>query len=89
MHLEIVTPDKIIFDGEVQSATFPGCDGSFQVLKNHAPMISALAKGKVVYVDFNGKHEVRILSGILEVHKNKVILLAEGLEPERKPSETV
>ena len=48
MYLEIVTPDKKVFEGEVLSVSFPGTDGSFQVLNNHAPLVSTLAKGTVV-----------------------------------------
>ena len=55
MQLEIITPDKTIFDGEVESATFPGSKGSFQVLKDHAALISSLDKGKVSYKQ-NGVH---------------------------------
>ncbi len=47
MQLEIITPDKKIFKGEVDAVQLPGLDGSFQVLKGHAPIISALAKGTV------------------------------------------
>jgi F-type H+-transporting ATPase subunit epsilon len=47
MHLEIITPETKIFTGEVEAVQLPGLDGSFQVLKGHAPIISALGKGKV------------------------------------------
>ena len=47
MHLEIITPETKIFSGEVEAVSLPGLDGSFQVLKGHAPIISALKKGKV------------------------------------------
>ena len=47
MHLEIITPEAKIFSGEADSVQFPGLDGSFQVLDNHAAIISALAKGVV------------------------------------------
>ena len=47
MHLEIITPEAKIFAGEVEAVLLPGLDGLFQVLKGHAPIISALAKGKV------------------------------------------
>ena len=49
MQLEIVTPDKKVFQGEVTEATFPGASGAFQVLNNHAPIVSALAKGAVSF----------------------------------------
>ncbi|MBI1836587.1 MAG: F0F1 ATP synthase subunit epsilon [Flavobacteriia bacterium] len=56
MHLEIITPDTKIFKGEVDAVQLPGLDGSFQVLKNHAPIISALGKG-TVKIDLTTSHE--------------------------------
>jgi F-type H+-transporting ATPase subunit epsilon len=47
MHLEILTPETKVFSGEVEAVQLPGLDGSFQVLKGHAPIISALTNGKV------------------------------------------
>ncbi|MFZ9028722.1 MAG: F0F1 ATP synthase subunit epsilon [Crocinitomicaceae bacterium] len=47
MHLEIITPEKKIFAGEVTAVQFPGLDGSFQVLNDHAPIISSLSEGEV------------------------------------------
>jgi len=79
MHLEIVTPEKKIFEGEVSIATFPGADGSFQVLNDHAPLISLLKKGSVVYKSKEAKGEIKITGGVVEVLKNKVILLADGI----------
>ena len=77
MHLEVITPDKTLFEGEVESATFPGSKGSFQVLNNHAPLISSLDRG-IVKVVVGGKNEkILINGGIVEVLKNKIILLAE------------
>lgn len=77
MHLEIITPDKTIFDGEVDSATFPGSKGSFQVLKNHAALISSLEKGKVVFKTKDKSQELMVNGGIVEVLNNHIILLAE------------
>ena len=79
MHLEIITPDKTIYDGEVESATFPGSKGSFQVLKNHAALISSLEKGKVIYKTNSGEQEVLVNGGIVEVLNNNIILLAESV----------
>ena len=81
MHLEILTPEKKIFEGEVTIATFPGEDGSFQVMDNHAPLIGLLKEGVVEYK--SGKEasgNVTITGGVVEVLKNKVILLAEGVK---------
>ncbi len=79
MLLEIYTPDQKVFEGQVDSATFPGSKGSFQVLNNHAPLISTLEKGKVVYKSNNSREEVIISGGVVEVLNNKVILLAETI----------
>jgi F-type H+-transporting ATPase subunit epsilon len=80
MQLEIITPDKTIFKGEVDSAKFPGTMGEFQVLNNHAPIVSTLEAGKVVLKSNNIKTEFQILGGVVEVHKNKIIVLAEGVK---------
>ncbi|MCG8319803.1 MAG: ATP synthase F1 subunit epsilon [Cytophagales bacterium] len=79
MHLEIITPDKKVFEGEVESATFPGTDGSFQVLKDHAPLISSLSKGDLVYKDSEGTHSLVVDGGVVEVLNNNVIVLAESI----------
>jgi len=78
MHLEIVTPDKMVYEGEVTSATFPGSQGIFQVLENHAPIISSLAKGELIYVNESGSQSLQIDGGVVEVLKNKIIVLAES-----------
>lgn len=58
MQLEIITPESKIFEGEAEAVQFPGLDGSFQVLNGHAPIISALAEGKVK-VNLNNPFEVK------------------------------
>ncbi len=78
MYLEIHTPDQQIFEGEVSSATFPGLDGSFQILNNHAPLVSALGKGNVRYKYNKSESEVTIDGGVVEVLNNRVIVLAES-----------
>ncbi|SEJ29723.1 ATP synthase F1 subcomplex epsilon subunit [Cyclobacterium xiamenense] len=77
MHLEIITPDKKIFEGEVSEATFPGADGSFQLLKNHAALVSALEKGALSYTTSEGKKSLVVDGGVVEVSDNKIIVLAE------------
>ena len=77
MYLEIVTPDKNIFKGEVSEASFPGADGSFQVLKNHAPLVSALGKGPISFTTPLGKQSVVVDGGVVEVNDNKIMVLAE------------
>lgn len=82
MFLEIVTPMKRVFEGEVNIVTFPGVDGSFQVMNDHAPLVSTLQSGKVVYRNKEGAHQIRITGGVVEVLNNKAVLLADGLEGE-------
>ncbi|MBA3664030.1 MAG: ATP synthase F1 subunit epsilon [Bacteroidetes bacterium] len=78
MKLEIITPDKKLFEGSVKSAVFPGSEGSFGVLNNHAAMIATLKAGKVELVEENNnKLEFVIKGGVVEVLKNNVIVLAE------------
>jgi F-type H+-transporting ATPase subunit epsilon len=79
MHLEILTPEKKVFEGDVTIATFPGSDGSFQVMDNHAPLISLLTHGLVEYRSKESKQSLVITGGVVEVLKNKVILLADGI----------
>ena len=79
MHLEIVTPEKKIFEGEVTIVTFPGADGSFQVLDHHAAMISLLKEGVVEYKSKALKQQIHITGGVVEVLKNNVVVLADGV----------
>jgi len=79
MHLEIITPDQKVFEGEVSEASFPGADGSFQVLKNHAAIISALVKGAVSYTTTEGQKSLIVDGGVVEVNDNKIIVLAEKI----------
>lgn len=79
MNLEIITPDKKVFEGEVVAVSFPGTDGFFQVLNDHAPLISLLKDGVVEYKLKDSVNQVKITGGVVEVLKNKVILLADGV----------
>ena len=78
MHLEIITPDRKVFEGEVTAVQFPGADGSLEVLDNHAPLIAALQAGEVVLTGTAGREAIRIEGGVVEVLRNNVIVLAEG-----------
>lgn len=80
MRIEIVTPDKKIFDGEIKSVRVPGKKGSFQVLKDHAPIVSTLDSGPVIMVDMEGKETILVIGGgVIEVKANKIILLADNV----------
>jgi len=77
MNLEIITPDTTIYQGEAELIQLPGIDGSFEIMNNHATLISALKKGKVK-IKKSGKEEFfEINGGVIEVLENKVLILAE------------
>lgn len=79
MHLEIITPDKKVFEGEVISAQFPGTQGSFEVLKGHAPLISVLEVGPVRIATAGGPQTFQIDGGVVEVLRDNIIVLAESV----------
>ena len=79
MILEIITPDKNVFNGEVSSVTLPGKNGSFQLLKDHAPLVSTLAKGELTYTQGNKSESMIVDGGVIEVLNNKVLVLAEAV----------
>jgi len=79
MKIEIITPDKKIYEGDIKSIRVPGKKGSFQVLKDHAPIISTLDNGTIIMIDQNdGELRYQITGGVIEVKMNKIILLAES-----------
>ena len=80
MKIEIITPDKKVFEGEIKSVRVPGKKGSFQVLKDHAPIISTLDNGPVMIVDEENKEiNYEISGGVIEVKANVIILLADSV----------
>ncbi len=79
MNLQIITPDKKIYDGEVKLVQVPGSKGSFQILRNHAPIISTLDKGDVKIIDGDDRTSfIAIGGGVIEVKNNEIIILAES-----------
>lgn len=82
IHLEIVTPGRIVFDEEVKSFTAPGIEGSFQILPNHAPFITTIIPGQVKLVTQGDDTDYYVTSGgTVEVHDNKITMLAETIIP--------
>jgi F-type H+-transporting ATPase subunit epsilon len=78
MKLEIITPDKKLYEGDVKYASFPGSEGSFGVLNNHAAMIATLKKGNIELTEDNNNNVSFVVKGgVVEILKNKVIVLAE------------
>jgi F-type H+-transporting ATPase subunit epsilon len=77
MTIEIINPDETIFSGEADIVQLPGKDGSFEILNNHAPLISVLKEGKIKVVDKNKNTQFfEIKGGVIEVLRNKVLILA-------------
>ena len=77
MNIEIVKPDKEVFAGDIDSAIFPGTNGSFGVLKDHAPMICTLQEGTIVVKDTEGEKIFEIGGGVVEILNNRLIVLVE------------
>jgi F-type H+-transporting ATPase subunit epsilon len=80
MNLEILTPEKKLYSGEVYGVQMPGVSGSFEVLEKHAPMVSALKAGRLKVIKDKQNHVTyfEIQSGFVEVINNKVTVLVEG-----------
>ncbi len=91
MYLEIISPEAKIYSGEVSSVSVPGEAGSFQILDNHAPIVSNLKEGSIViegdlkvkdefkerFLIKNGKAFFKINSGTVEINKNNLIILSD------------
>lgn len=77
--VDILTPDREFFSGEATAVTLPGTEGSFQILNMHAPLISTLGKGMIKVATANGELKFQAQDGVVEVLKNKVIILVEKI----------
>ncbi len=78
MHLEIITPEETVFSGGIKLIRVPGTRGSFEVLQNHAPLISTLEKGNIKVVEKNDKvSHFDINGGVIEVRDNTIIVLGD------------
>jgi F-type H+-transporting ATPase subunit epsilon len=79
MQLEILSPERKIFSGNVYGVQLPGTEGSFEILENHAPMIASLGKGRMKIIkDRNADELYEISAGFVEVMNNKATVLIEG-----------
>jgi F-type H+-transporting ATPase subunit epsilon len=74
MRLKIISPERMLYQGDVESVTLPGALGLFMVLKDHAPLVSTLAPGDVVYVAEGTEHAMAIERGVVEVRNNEVVV---------------
>jgi|WetSurMetagenome_2_1015567.scaffolds.fasta_scaffold1126968_1 F-type H+-transporting ATPase subunit epsilon len=78
MKLEILTPDKSLFKGEINSISLPGKQGSFMLMHNHAPLISTLSKGTIKVQTKEQKEEkFEVAGGVIEIKKNLIVILAD------------
>ncbi len=85
MQLDILTPVRRIYSGEVYGVQLPGVEGSFEVLNNHAPIISALGTGRMKILTDKSHSEIwNITGGFVEVLNNKATVLVEGAKEEGK-----
>ena len=80
LQLDIITPDEKVYSGPVTGVQVPGSSGSFEVLYNHAPIISTLSSGKIrIKTESEGDKTFKMQDGVIEVLDNKVIILVEKL----------
>ena len=84
LHLNIVSPEKELFNGEVESVTLPGTMGSFSILPQHAPIVSSLGTGKLIYATDGEEHELDIQSGFVEMSNGRVAVCIEQQQAIKK-----
>lgn len=77
IRLIVLTPQKTLFEGLVEKVELPGTKGRFMVLKNHAPLISSLSVGNVVYTSEGNESRIRIVTGFVRINDNEVVVCAE------------
>lgn len=77
LSLKVISPEKVLFTGEVENVLVPGEVGEFEILTDHAPIISTLTDGRVIYTVNGEKKTLQILGGFVEVQRNEVILCVE------------
>ena len=77
LELKIVSPAKVEYQGMGEKVIVPGISGQFEILQDHAPIISSLSNGEVVYQDSDGEHVLNVIRGFVEVRKNNVDICVE------------
>ncbi|MBP6446723.1 MAG: ATP synthase F1 subunit epsilon [Saprospiraceae bacterium] len=81
MNILVLTPEREIFKGKVSSVKVPGISGQFEILNNHAPIVAALGEGDVRILDDKGEKKIfKIKKGFIEVLKNEISLLVQGVK---------
>ena len=79
MRLEIISPEKTYFKGDIEWITLPGTMGSFQILNNHAPLISSLTRGQIVFSTDGHVKDMEINDGFVEVNNNIIIVCIDSI----------
>lgn len=79
MKLEILTPETVYYSGDVDSVTLPGSLGSFQILNNHAPIISSLSKGTLSFSVNRTTRKIEVSDGLVEMHNNKITVCIDRI----------
>jgi F-type H+-transporting ATPase subunit epsilon len=80
MKVQVISPDRQIFNGEITQAIMPGVNGGFEILKDHAPLISILGKGMLTLnTTAEGEKTYQIDGGVIEVVKNEIRILVESI----------
>lgn len=77
LQLKIVSPEKVVYNGPVEKVLVPGTLGQFEILDNHAPLISSLEKGDIVYTTTDGAQTFAITGGFVAIKKNEVNVCVE------------
>lgn len=79
MKLDIISPQRNLYSGDVDLVQFPGADGSFEILKNHAPLIALLKKGSIKLIETNSTKAqlIEVAGGVVELNNNEITVLAE------------
>jgi F-type H+-transporting ATPase subunit epsilon len=80
LHFELVSPEKLVFSGEVQQVDLPGAEGDFGVLENHAPTVATLRPGILTVHGAGGAQQIVVLGGFAEVSASGLTVLAEVAE---------
>ena len=75
--LTVLTPEKTLLEVNVSKVELPGAKGRFMVLRNHAPVISSLTEGDIVYTSDDNEGRIHILTGFVEVNDNRITVCAE------------
>lgn len=77
LHLEILSPERLVYSGDIDSVTVPGSAGRFTILRGHAPVISSLAAGTIVYAAAGEEQSVGISKGFVEMNGSDVTVCVE------------